>query len=263
MQRGKNMKRIWLSSLVKSEDAVKKSLIQLKNYGLEANGHFWEDDLEKMAWIKPREELLAADTALWGILGSAADFQTPSLRYGLSLLATTVQAQKGLSFPILLLLSDGTMDSEGLPTALKGADIMPAADPGLGAKVVAKVHSLRKTVQPSYRLDVYGNAQIGQWFEIGPLDGTWEGAMFGVSEGNILFQAVGPKGSLPSQSTLNYPMQGLKVTFGGREFTAWAVKNEIGTTSSYFGKVEGYPEVILFGAFSEDDETDVFVVKLK
>ncbi len=257
------MKKVWLSSLVKSEEAVKKSIIQLKTYGLEANGHFWEDDLDKMAWIKPREELLAADTSLWAILGSVADFQTPSLRYGLSLLATTVKAQKGLSFPILLLLSDGTIDSRELPTALKDADIMSIADPGLGAKVVARVHSPRKATQPDYRLDVYGNAQIGQWFEIGPVDDTWQGAMFGVSEGNIIFQAVGPKGSLPSQSTLNYPMQGLKMTLGGKEFTAWAVKNEIGATSSYFSKVEGCPEVILFGAFSEDDETDVFVVELK
>jgi hypothetical protein len=257
------MKKVWLSSLVKSEDAVKKSIVQLKNYGLEANGHFWEDDLDKMAWIKPREELLSADTALWGILGSAADFQTPSLRYGLSLLATTVQAQKGLSFPILLLLSDGNIESEGLPTALKGAGIMPAADPGLGAKVVAKVHSPLKTVQPGYRLDVYGNAQIGQWFEIGPLDGTWQGAMFGISEGNILFQAVGPKGSLPSQSTLNYPMQGLKMNLGGKEFTAWAVKNQIEAGSSYFVKVEGHPERILFGPFSDEEQTDVFVVDFK
>jgi hypothetical protein len=45
------MKRVWLSSLIKSEDVVKKLIAQLKTYGLEANGHFWEDDLEKVAWM--------------------------------------------------------------------------------------------------------------------------------------------------------------------------------------------------------------------
>ncbi len=257
------MKKVWVSSLGKAEDVVKKLMGQLKTYGMEANGHFWEDDLDKMAWIKPREELLAADTALWGIIGSAEDFQTPSLRYGLSLLATTVQAQKGHSFPILLLLTGGSLDSQELPTTLKGTHIMSTDDPGFGAKVVAKVHSPLKTAQMEYRLDVYGNPQIGQWFEVGPVEDAWSGAMFGVSEGNILFQAVGPKGSLPSQSTLNYPMQGLKMSLGEREFTAWAVKNHIEPGSSYFVKVEGHPERILFGPFSDKEQTDVFVVDLK
>ncbi len=257
------MKNVWLSALTTSEDVVKKLMGQLKTYGLEANGHFWEDDLEKMAWIKPREELLEANTSLWGILGSAENFQEPSVRYGLSLLAMTLQAQKGHAFPILVLLTEGTLQLEGLPTVLRDAQIMSLSDPGFGAKVVAKVHSPLKTTQREYRLDVYGNAQIGQWFEVGPVEGAWPGAMFGVSEGDILFHAVGPKGSLPSQSTLNYPMQGLKVTLGDREFTAWAVKNEIKPASSYFVKVEGHPAAILFGAFSDEEQTDLFVVDLK
>ena len=78
------MKKVWISSLGKAEDVVKQLMGQLKPYGLAANGHFWEDDLDKMAWIRPREELLSADTSLWAILGSAADFRTPSLGYGLS-----------------------------------------------------------------------------------------------------------------------------------------------------------------------------------
>ncbi len=257
------MKKVWLSSLVKAEDVVKKLIGQLKPYGLGANGHFWEDDLEKMAWIGPRQELLDADTSLWGILGSADDFQEPSVRYGLSLLATTLQAQKGHAFPILVLLTEGNLEPEALPTSLRDAQVMSLSDQGLGAKLVAMVHRPGTKSQAEYRLDVYGNAQIGQWFEVGPVKDAWSGAMFGVSEGAITFQAVGPKGSLPSQSTLNYPMQGLKMALGDREFTAWAVKNQIKPASSYFVKVEGHPAVILFGSFSDEDETDVFVVDLK
>ncbi len=257
------MKKVWLSALTTSEDVVKKLIGQLKTYGLEANGHFWKDDLDKMAWIGPRKELLDADTSLWAVLGSADDFQGPSVRYGLSLLATTLQAQKGHAFPIFVLLTEGSLPSDALPTSLRDSQVMSLSDPGFGAKVVAKVHSPLKTTQPEYRLDVYGNAQIGQWFEVGPLEGAWPGAMFGVSEGNILFHAVGPKGSLPSQSTLNYPMEGLKMTLGDREFTAWAVKNDLGPESSYFVKVEAHPATILFGAFTDEEQTDVFVVDLK
>lgn len=257
------MKKVWLSSLVKAEDVVKKFIGQLKPYGLAANGHFWEDDLDKMTWIGPRVELLDAETSLWAILGSADKFQESSVRYGLSLLATTLQAQKGHAFPIFVLLTEGSLEPEALPTSLRNAQVLTLTDPGLGAKLVATVHRPPTESQSEYRLDVYGNAQIGQWFEVGPVEGAWSGAMFGISEGDITFQAVGPKGSLPSQSTLNYPMQGLKMSLGDREFTAWAVKNQIEPASSYFVKVEGHPEHILFGAFSDEDQTDVFVVDLK
>lgn len=257
------MKKVWLSSLGRAEDVVKRFIGQLKPYGLAANGHFWEDDLDKMAWIGPRQELLDADTSLWGILGSADDFAQPSLRYGLSLLATTMQAQKGHAFPILVVLTEGSLEPETLPTSLRNAQVISMSDPGLGAKLVAMVHRPAAQSRSEYRLDVYGNAQIGQWFEVGPAGGAWSGAMFGVSDGDIIFQAVGPKGSLPSHSTLNYPMQGLRMTLRDNEFTAWAVKNEIDPASSYFVKVEGHPSVILFGSFSDEEETDVFVVDLK
>jgi hypothetical protein len=257
------MKKVWLSSLVKAEDVVKKFIGQLKPYGLAANGHFWEDDLDKMAWIGPREELLTADTSLWVILGSTDDFRESSVRYGLSLLATTLQAQKGQAFPIFVLLTEGSLEPEALPTSLRNAKLLALSDPGLGAKLVAMAHRPTTESRSEYRLDVYGNTQIGQWFEVGPREGAWSGAMFGISEGDIIFQAVGPKGNLPSQSTLNYPMKGLKITLGDREFTAWAVKNQIEPASSYFVKVKGHPERVLFGAFSDEDQTDVFVVDLK
>jgi len=52
------MKRVWMTSLGRSEELVKKLMAQLKTYGFEVNGHFWEDDLEKVAWMKVRQELI-------------------------------------------------------------------------------------------------------------------------------------------------------------------------------------------------------------
>ena len=91
--------------------------------------------------------MLGKDTGLWAILGSAEDFQGTSIRYGLALLATTLQAQKGHAFPILILLTEGSLQPETLPTALKDAQVMSLSDAGFGAKVVAKVHSPLKTTQ--------------------------------------------------------------------------------------------------------------------
>ncbi len=91
------MKKLWLTSLGRSEDLVKKLISQMKTYGYEVNGHFWKDDLEQLAFMGARDELLDSKIELWGILTSAEDLSNPTIRYGLSLLAIAVQAQRGIN----------------------------------------------------------------------------------------------------------------------------------------------------------------------
>ncbi len=258
------MKKIWLTSLGSSEDLVKKLISQMKTYGLEVNGHFWKDDLQNVAWMGARDELLDSKIALWGILTSDEELLKPAIRYGLSLLAITVQTQRGLNFPILVLQTEGEpVSPEKLTTPLMGVDVLSVSDPGVGAKLVATVHRSAREISSEYRLDIYGGAQIGQWFEIGPENTSWPGSMFGVAGASIAFHAVGPKGRLPSQSVLNYPMKGLKLDLGKKEYGAWAVQNELDTETSYFVKVEGFPESVVFGPYSTQQAADVYVVKLK
>ncbi len=256
-------KTIWVSSLIPSKEEVQGLMSKMKKYGLDIDGHFWEDDLEKLSWMKPREKLIDTNISLWAILGSAQALNSESIRYGLSVLTATVQANRGLGFPITILLTEGSLDPDSLPTLLKGVEVLQVSDAGLGAKLVARVHAPAKDIISEYRLDVYGNTQIGQWFEIGPREGQWEGAMLGVDEGEIEFQAVGLKGRLPSTAVLNYPMQGLKLNLGSKEYTAWAVKNNIDSDNSYFVKIKGFPSTIIFGSYSELEEAEVFVVNLK
>jgi hypothetical protein len=257
------MKTIWMTSLVSSEDQVKKIFSQLKTYGLEVRGHFWEDNLEKMSWMNVREELLKPDVALWLILASQENLIHPSIRYGLALLTITLQAKKGISFPLVILTAGESPSPATLPTPLKGADVLSMTDPAMAAKLVSKVHAPGKSISSEYRLDIYGTPQIGQWFEIGPGNGTWPGAMFGVAEAEITFHAVGPKGSLPGQSTLNYPLKGLKLTLRGKEYIAWAVQNEMNPQISYYVKTQGFPSSILFGSYAREDAGEVYVVELK
>jgi hypothetical protein len=257
------MKTVWMTSLVSSEDQVKKVFSQLKTYGLEVKGHFWEDNLEKIAWMNVREELLKPEVALWLILASKENLLNPSIRYGLALLTITLQAKRGLSFPLFILTPGESPSPATLPTPLKGADFLSLTDPVLAAKLVSKVHAPLKPIVSEYRLDIYGTSQIGQWFEIGPGNGTWPGAMFGATGAEITFHAVGPKGSLPSQSILNYPLKGLKLTLGEKEYTAWAVQNEMNPQTSYFAKIQGFPSSILFGSYAREDAGEVYVVELK
>jgi hypothetical protein len=258
------MKTIWLTSLGSSKDAVHRLMSQMKSYGLEVDGHFWKDDLKKVAWMAARDNLIDSKIALWAILGSNEDLINPDIRYGLSLLAITAQAKIGLGFPIIVLQTEGEpVPPDSLTTPLKGVDVLPSSSATLGAKLVAKVHTSPKKISPEYYIDVYGNEQIGQWFEIRPAGSNWPGAMFGVDSGEIAFHAVGPFGKLPSKSVLNYPMEGLKLNLGNKEYTAWAAQNELNPETSYFVKVDGFPESILFGPYSTEEAADVYVIKLK
>jgi len=258
------MKTIWISSLVSSKEEIQNLMSLFKPYGIEVNGHYWEDDLEKMAWIKGRDELLDPKVSLWLILTSPKELAVPTLRYGLSLLSLTVQAQRGPAFPTLILLT-ASLDSDAMsfPTPLKGVDWLTLSDPALAAKIVAKVHAPAHEVPAEYRLDVYGNPQIGQWFEVGPSENPWLGAMFGVEGAKISFHAVGPKGRLPSRSTLNYPVKDMEVTLGDKKYVVWAVQNELEPKDSYFLKVEGFPDSVIFGPHSSEEEAEVYVVQLK
>lgn len=258
------MKTLWLTSLIDSEEKVKHLIAQLRTYGLEARGHFWEDEIDKMAWSRPREELIRPEISLWLILASNDHLKSSSVRYGLSLLCLTLQAAKGVSFPVAILVADKELPSEeGLPTPLRGSDLLSLTDPGMAAKLVVKLNMPLKEIQPEYRIDTYGHPHIGQWFEVGPSSQTWPGAMLGVSGAEITFHAVGPKGSLPATSSLRYPLKGMKLNWGEKEYTAWAVQNEMDPQTSYFVKIEGFPDSILFGPYSTGEEADVFVYQLK
>jgi hypothetical protein len=258
------MKTIWITSLGSSQDPVKQLMSQMKTYGVEVQGHFWKDDLKKMAWMAARENLLDANVSVWGILGTNEELLVPDNLYGLSLLAITVQAQRGPQFPIMILQTQGALiSSEQLSTPLRGADVLLASGTGIGAKLVAKVHASSKPISTEYHLDIYGNEQIGQWFEVRPAQSSWPGVMFGVAGAEITFHAVGPSGSLPSKTVLNYPMKGLKLEMGDREYLAWAAQNELNPETSYFVKVEGYPESIVFGPYSTEEAAEMFVLGLK
>jgi hypothetical protein len=258
------MKKLWLSALNSSKEEVQKTKAHLQQYGIALDGHFWLDDLDKMSWTTPRQAILDQHISMWAIMASREDLAVASLRYGLALLAITVQAAKGQDFPIVILQKTGeAIAPDTLPTPLLGCDIFDLSNATYGAKIVAKIHKKIDNTIPAYRLDVYGIPQIGQWFEVGPRDGIWAGALFGTAGAEPCLHTVGKAGQLPEKSVLNFPQRGLEIDLLGRKFTAWAVQNELTAASSYYIKVDGCADSIIFSAYSTGEEAEVFVVQLK
>jgi len=258
------MKGVWITALDGPEKAtaqVQTLLGGLRTYGLDGNGHFWTDDLKNMAWMGPREKLEDKNTALWVILGSKASLEPKSVRYGLSLLTLGMRSTRGYGFPVVVLDTGDGIDPATLPGPLRGAEVLPFSGPPWGAKLAARAGTPVKPLETGYRIDVFAQTSIGVWLEIGPAGETvWEGAMAGVTGGGIDFHAVGPAGRLPEKATLEYPLQGLTLKLGEKDYTAWAVKNRLDGASSYFVRLTGEPEGLVFGPFEAGDDAGMFVV---
>ncbi|MBM4133857.1 MAG: hypothetical protein FJ245_08835 [Nitrospira sp.] len=258
------MKTVWVTALAKDEARVQQVMGQLKTYGLAPNGHFWIDNLEKMAWMGARDEMKNSKASLWLVLASEKELAQPSIRYGLSLMALSIYAANGTGFPVVFLFSGKeSVAPATLPTPLRGATVLSDATPAWQAKLVAQVNKPQAPVSQDYRLDVYGDPNLGQWFEVGPAQGAWTGALFGVAGAEITFHAVGAKGKLPERTVLEYEQKGFELALGGKKFVAWAVKNMVDESQSYFIRVKGQPSSLLFSQYAEGQEADVFALQLQ
>jgi hypothetical protein len=208
--------------------------------------------------------LSAKDVALWIIVGSADSYEVPTIRQGLSMLALSVQHRRGVGFPILLVAMKGDIDAARLPTPLKGADILPPALTTLGPKIVALANKPIPSISTGYRLNIHAIHGIGLWFEVGPEVGglDWPGAMFGAHGADIDFHGVGPADGIPERAVLEYALKGMKIQVNEDEFTAWAVQNHLSGGASYYVRLKGTPDKIIFGAFAPGDEAEVNAIAL-
>ena len=258
------MRKVWITALTHDEAPTQTLMRTVATYGLAVDGHFWSDDLKNMAWASAAEPLEHKETVLWVISGPAASFGSESIRYGLAMLTLMAQARRGLGFPVVLVPSDGEVAAAGLPTPLRSAEVLPLAHPALGPKLVALAATPVKAPETGYRLAVYALPGIGQWIEVGPARGqAWTGALVGVDTGEINSHGVGPAGQLPEKAVVEYPMKGLKVQLGGRDFYAWAVKNALSDRESYYVRLTDCPATLLFGPLPEGDDADLFTLQLK
>ncbi len=253
------MKNVWISALTENQPRVSAVTAVLKQYGLNCTGHFWADAPEKMSWRGAMNALLEAKADLWLILADDAEMAKPGVRYALSLMAASLRQVRGAGFQIVFLWNSPAPAADQLPQLLQSATLAEESASSWAAKIVARANMPGKAALTDYRLGIQGDERLGQWFEIGPTTDSWNGVVFGVTgEGaEINFQAVGPRGSLPEKTKLEYAQEGLKIQAGSREFTAWAVRNQVASESSYFVRVKGCPDAILFMPYAGEADSDV------
>jgi hypothetical protein len=258
-------KKLWISALTKDEPRIAKFNAGLRQYGFDAGGHVWLDEPDKLAWRVAYDELQKRKTDCWVILADAASLAKPTIRYALSLMAYAMRRDLNDRLPIIVLGSETLRDL--LPEALQGVKIIDDNVAGWQAKIVAGTLKTPAEHPLPYRVDVYGNDKIGQWLEIGPREGVWQGIIFGVAgnDASITFQAVGPAGKLPEKTTLEYAREGMKLEAAGKDYIAGSVRNVIDPNASYFVRIKGLPQSLLIlpdEGSADQEQPEAFVLTL-
>jgi hypothetical protein len=267
------MKTVWISALKEDQARVSAVMDALKRYGLKCAGHFWADVPDKLSWRLAVGACQEAKADMWLVLIDSDQIKKSSVRYGLSLMATALRSESGKQFPIATLWNTAPPADHPLPQLMASAQMIEESNSAWAAKIVAKINAAAKPLEQDHRLDVLGDERLGQWFEISPMSASWDGVIFGVAGLNceITFQAVGPSGMLPEKATLEYAQEGLRIEAIGREFVAWAVANQVGAGLSYYARVKGLPDALLFmpnapgsgsSGDAEQDEVSATIVRL-
>jgi len=131
--------------------------------------------------------------------------------------------------------------------------------------MTARANTPVKKIQSEYRINIHANPGYGVWFEFGPSKGEiWNGVLAGGLKAEVDAHGVGPSGTLPLKTTLEYQMQGVKLELGEDKYLAWAVKNRIDENHSYYARFADMPGNIIFGQLPDDEnEADFHLLKLE
>lgn len=257
-------KNVWLTWMTEGDPTGPEAVVSaLGKAGFAVAGAPWIDDLEKHGWVELGNHLAKDETAdVWVVAGARADLMDPRKRYGLSMVAATLRARRSVLPQVVVLGTDGVPEEQELPTLLRGAKRLEASS-GWAERALAA--TIRKPSAPDerFRFDVIADPHVGQWFEVGPAQGTFSGAMLGITGGGtIVNHAVGPSGGLPERTVLEFALEGITADIAGDEFTLWAVANELGNGDSYYVKIDGQPTKLVIGEHPDQD-ADVSVLELQ
>lgn len=256
----------WLSWLAADDETtpVAPAVRALQGVGLDVLGAPWVDDVAGHAWVDVATLLGDADAPrdLWIIAGRRADWQTPSVRYALSMTVATLAGAAAQPRLVLVVLDDdpATVDMPPLlRTAVRADGRRPWA-----AKVVAASFRPPPPSDLPFRLTAIAHRLIGTWLELGPRAGdSWTGALVGTAApAKIVAHAVGPAGRLPESCTLAYPIRKIVGEIDGESYILWSVMNALDADHSYFVRLEGMPTAVVVGSDAGTDEPEVAVVRL-
>lgn len=262
-------KLVWISWEPGCESSVKNLrdiVTKLGSLGLEAQGVPLPRSGNLETWSSVEKAIEEnKGIAAWLVLAQPGHLQEEYYRYHLS--ATSTVLGQGIvgSIPVML-LNMGQGQLPVLPNQTFGTAVVADFHDGRWSSDLLKLIYQAGTSNPSAEryLRIHSDSIAGQWLELGPLSEDWHGVLVGVTEkAEITHHAVGSRGLIPERCILEYPIQGMKLQAGQEEFSAWAVRNTIGLTDSYFLRIDGIIDAVLLANYPTAESSDMEVSRIE
>lgn len=251
------LKKKLFVSLLSNNEKLSQTIAQTAaRYGIATCGVVWREEPGKPVWGDVAAMILKEGCSGWLLAGTKEEWDTNAeTRSHISLAAVKAANLMGDTFTVFSMFQPAI---QALPTPLAAA--IEIAPDKLGARLAAKLGMGKKT-ETEYFLDVHPlPAGDGFVVELGPQAGAeWSGALLATTgSGKISHHTVGSRGVVPEKGVVEYAMKGVKLEAGGKEYTGWAVANRLDERSSYFVRVSGESNGLLFGQLPSDNAGDLF-----
>lgn len=264
-----NKKSVVLTLLEPNEGLMRLLGEELSKVGLNVRGHFLEGGTDAAGALIA--ELAREDQCdAWLIAGENRRLNDPVTRRELSLILLGAQAERNQ--PLRVFISPGSQGMLPFTGPLTDGEVLTGP---VGARMVAAIHKKVAPPPPTpYRLHVRCLTGLGLWIEIGPKgachEEPWQGAFLACCGSDAkgahivpVAHGVGLAERIPERSTLEYPVQGMKIDYNTASWEGWGVANKLTPDRSYFVKLTDVPAGLMLGPFPSEDDPELFVFSLE
>lgn len=234
------------------EPAEHPAEAELRSVGFATFSITWKElDSQQNGWIQLLPPLDDPAVVAWVLVGKPKDF-TKEIRSKIAML-TLAMDRKTPPATALVLTDEG--DFTDVPYALGHVQVVQNNKKFAAKLMVAKLRPSPFPPLP-FHVKMHLDPLVGAWLEMAPPENKkWDGFMIGTTNAKIAAFGVGPKGSLPSKSTLKYPQLGIQGTIGEESFHACAAQNELNDERSCYIRLDGTPELVFCADYPADNET--------
>ena len=134
-----SQKNVWLTWMANEEGdpSPQPAVAALSKSGMAVNGAPWVDDPKEYAWSELSDVLKNDDDGpdIWVIGARKQDLENTDHRFGLSMTAAMVRADRKNPAHIVIMGIDGMPDADTLPTLLASCQLVDGTDASWSAKV--------------------------------------------------------------------------------------------------------------------------------
>lgn len=224
---------------------------ELRSTGFATFSITWKElDSVQNCWVQILPPLEDPTVVAWAIVGKSGDF-TDSVRSKIALLSLAME-RAAPPATVFILTDEGEIPE--LPYAMSHINVYRHTQKYAVELLVAKIKPQPMAPLPFF-VKPHLDPLVGAWLEIAPPDNEqWDGFMAGVTQAEVSSFGVGPRGAIPTKSTLGHPILGIEGTIGKEPFHACAAKNMLSSETSCYMRLDGFPGQVFCMEYPEDEK---------